>query len=203
MLLRANPNSADAYYIKIAKDKMSIEVQHYDVTLGKWTNIQFNLQQRMPQNFVFASDQAYHGNPLRILLSYFNQSDIPLVTIMFLSPDKKTVKKSLCFNEMNLIKQSPQGYSLTVQEERFFSANINQLNADKTKYFGMFARFRSTKVYPEWKLNDMYQHAQTENNRSRKLCVSLGWMHADGQLTQLGTDLKQEAENRGYKFVLK
>jgi hypothetical protein len=193
--------SANAYYINIAEDKKSIEVQYYEAVRGKWTRLQFDFHSQLSQCYLFESDQAYFGNPLRILLSYANQNK-PMITMMFLSLNKEVLEKIICFDNMTSLRCSTQSYSLAVQEERFFNAHSRQLKNDKDSYFGIFARLRSSKVDAGWKLDDIYAQAQTGSNRTRKICVSLGWMHPDGQLTQQGMDLKNEAEHMGYRFKI-
>lgn len=42
--------------------------------------------------------------------------------------------------------------------------------------------FKKTAVHPKMTLSEILSHAQSANNRSRQICVSLGWLNRDGSL---------------------
>ncbi|MDI9818602.1 MULTISPECIES: hypothetical protein [unclassified Legionella] len=55
--------------------------------------------------------------------------------------------------------------------------------------------FRRTNVNYYQDLSEIIKHAQTSNNRSRQVCVSLGWMNRDGSLTnEAPNDVKAAAK---------
>lgn len=72
---------------------------------------------------------------------------------------------------------------VTTEEDcrQLFLATHNQLfSKDKAGFFG---KLRRTKVSENDSLGEILERAKDKNNRSRKVCIELGWMNKDGTLS--------------------
>ncbi|WED42041.1 endonuclease/exonuclease/phosphatase family protein [Legionella cardiaca] len=66
-------------------------------------------------------------------------------------------------------------------KEDFYSKH-NELYKEQRAHC-LWGFFRNTKIKPSMSLQEIISHAQSSNNRSREVCVSLGWMNNKGKLT--------------------
>ncbi|KTD51117.1 hypothetical protein [Legionella quateirensis] len=63
--------------------------------------------------------------------------------------------------------------------------------AFKKSQSGCFGFFRRTEVRSNMTLTEIIEHAQKHDNRSRKVCVALGWMDKNGALNEVARELIQ------------
>lgn len=48
--------------------------------------------------------------------------------------------------------------------------------------YGFFDYFRNTKLDPNWILKEIINHGMAYNNRTRQVCIELGWLTKSGHL---------------------
>ncbi len=77
----------------------------------------------------------------------------------------------------------------------FFEAHGKKFKNDKSAA-GIFKGFKNTNVRKNWYLKDVLQHAIFNDNRSRSVCVKLGWLKNDGTLNDSApADVKKAYNN--------
>lgn len=86
-----------------------------------------------------------------------------------------------------------------VEEARalFFICHEEEFKRAKSGWFGFF---RKTEVKPNMTLQELLEHAQKHNNRSRYICVALGWMDEHGALKEEGRELMRLSTSPSIKI---
>lgn len=82
-----------------------------------------------------------------------------------------------------------------------FFMNYTKLLTAESK-FGQ-SIFRKTYVQKDWDLRQILEHAMQSNNRSRRVCVTLGWLDKEGKIPNSAPQIIQKLftpEERGEKF---
>lgn len=88
------------------------------------------------------------------------------------------------------------GVCYATAKEMFLSKHQELFNKDKKWFFSLFSGFRKTEVNKDWSIEQIFAHSGKFNNRSRKICIQLGWMRSNGTLTEGGfAVMRQETES--------
>jgi Ras-related protein Rab-1A len=92
------------------------------------------------------------------------------------------------YKDSSLDKQEPrdkQEPSAQYLKTQFVQAFKEQISEDRAKFCGLFRFFAKSLMEPRLdniSLNNIIFHAQTANNRSREVCVKLGWLTPNGRI---------------------
>jgi len=54
----------------------------------------------------------------------------------------------------------------------------------KSDQLGFFGKFSQTKFDPSWTLREIIEHGMADNNRTRQVCVEMGWLSKSGKITE-------------------
>lgn len=76
--------------------------------------------------------------------------------------------------------------------QQFLKKHEKVFNQDRNRFYRFFSCLRSTKVHPGLDLKAILKHAKERNNRSRDVCVELGWLKADGSF---GSEAPESVKN--------
>jgi hypothetical protein len=82
-----------------------------------------------------------------------------------------------------------------------FFKNYTKLLTAESK-FGQ-SIFRKTYVQKDWGLREILEHAMQSNNRSRRVCVTLGWLDKEGKIPNSAPQIIKKQftpEEKGEKF---
>lgn len=84
-------------------------------------------------------------------------------------------------------------------KECFLKAHSEVLSHDKASIFGSF---KQTNVRENANLKDILEHAMKENNRSRLVCIELGWLNKNGDITDDAPDIVKQctSSDTGIKY---
>lgn len=80
-------------------------------------------------------------------------------------------------------------------ETQFHQTHTALFTQERRGFFGVL---RKTSVKSNWDLSQIIQHAKNENNRSRRACISLGWLDKDGRLS---VDAPKEVQDTYNKCI--
>ena len=63
---------------------------------------------------------------------------------------------------------------------------------------GFFGFFRNTKLNPDWSLKEIIEHGMAYDNRTRQVCVEMGWLNKTGDLSENAPDFIKEEVRANY-----
>lgn len=66
--------------------------------------------------------------------------------------------------------------------QQFFREHAHKLHYDRNRFLGYFRTL--TNIDKNWDLGSILEHAYKNNNRSREVCIKLGWLNSEGLLNE-------------------
>lgn len=178
------PNSNNAFYFECYHNQQGfikeIIVERFDANKMAWEPITFTLEPNMSNAMGI---YKFNGPTPNITLHVQQGNDYYIQT----SKIRYSCKANQASNYY--IKED---YANSVFKEMFHAAHKQRLAKDSSCCFSFFySCFIKTEVNENWGINDILKHAMQNNNRSQKICIDLGWLDADGKLTEKGKTLQK------------
>lgn len=190
MICRQHSTLKHAYYIDINRNNKSIVVLYFNADTFTWHPYEFDIKSRVHNTYVFESTYSYQGCNLRITASYI--TDTPILRLNYSDHGKWS---SVQIPLKVIAKQrmmSTEEYKFKVLQETFFERHQEMFDEDKTSCWTYLFYSPRTNINTNWSLDKILAHAQSANNRSRKICMELNLMDASGALTKNGLRIKNE-----------
>ncbi len=188
--IHKDPNSSKAFYFEIEYDLnliKKVNVEFFSEEEAQWKPITFTLNPNLSNGLGIYEFFSPVGSYLKLLihpgpnLTLLNKKDSKIL-YNFLDKDSQ-------------ITQSKSEYCRAVFEKKFHDTHSLKLENDQSGCFSFFySCFIKTKVKPHWNLTRILNHASHDDNRSRQICKSLGWMNADGSFTEKGLILQDSCK---------
>ncbi|MFC3909874.1 hypothetical protein ACFORL_12415 [Legionella dresdenensis] len=102
------------------------------------------------------------------------------------------------FDSTSRLNHSDEQDSFEQLRNKFLSMHFDTLFKEKS---GFFSRWKNTEVKPDWDLKQIIKHGMTHDNRTRAICVEMGWLSKKGELLETVPDkLKQLFTNPSIHF---
>lgn len=79
-----------------------------------------------------------------------------------------------------------------LKKETKDSFTIRHAELFKEAKSGFFGFFRNTKLNPGWSLKEIIEHGMAHDNRTRQVCVEMGWLTKTGGLSENAPDFIKE-----------
>jgi len=163
-------------------------VEYFDSITANWNPVKFTLKEDISHAFGIYTFNSPSGSNIKLTVQ--NQKDIYVVF-------PKNTYECLANKALYYTKEE---YANSVYKKMFHAAHKQKVANDKTGCFSFFySCFIKTEVKEDWDIEKILDHAIKNKNRSRDICVSLGWMDIHGNLINKGIAIQNVCKPKAIK----